>query len=326
MKQIQFHETGRPEDVVQCVDVAKPVLAAADDVLVSVRAFSINPADLLTMWGFYPRSDPHSPALGIEAAGVVEAAGRAVTNVAAGDRVILLSGDNWSERRVVKADQVVRASADIDFFQLAGLKVNPATAALLLKLFVELRPGDWFLQNAANSSVGRAAIQIARSRHLRTVNVVRRESAVAELRAIGADRVVIDSDDLARDVATATWGGEIKLAADAVAGTAAGRLAACLVPHGSLVVFGAMSGEAPAVNPGFLVFQDVSLHGFWLTRYLRTAPLAEIVALYRTLEGMLTAGELAARIDSVFQADDIKAAVRRAGESGRTGKVVVTFT
>ena len=152
MRQIQFKQSGNPADVIECVDVEEPVIAAPDEVLVAVEVFPINPADLLTMQGYYPRSHPDELTLGNEALAVVEAVGPSVTEVAPGDRVILLTVNNWQERKVVKAHQVVRVSASADALRLASLKVNPATAALLLTHFVDLQPGEWFLQNCANSA------------------------------------------------------------------------------------------------------------------------------------------------------------------------------
>ena len=150
-----------------------------------------------------------------------------------------------------------------------------------------LRPGDWVLQNAANSAVGRAVIQIARSRGIRTVNVVRREDAIADLKEIGADIVLVDGDDLPRRVAEAMGGAALRLAVDAVAGASTNRLASCLAAKGTLVVYGAMSGEAATINPAFLVFQDIIARGFWLTRYLASAPRSEIVQLYGDLERLV---------------------------------------
>jgi mitochondrial enoyl-[acyl-carrier protein] reductase / trans-2-enoyl-CoA reductase len=325
IRQIQYHRIGRPEEVVLCAAAPAPVIGAPDDLLVRVEAFQINPADLLVMRGVYPRNDPRSLTLGNEAIGVVEAVGAAVANVAPGDRVILLTVDNWSEKRLAKAHQVMRVSPEIDRLQLVGLKVNPATAALMLRLFIDLQPGGWFLQNAANSAVGRAAIQIARRRGIRTINVVRRESLVAEMNALGGDVVLVDGDDLPRRVVEATAGAAISLAADAVAGAATNRLASCLARQGSLVVYGATSGEAVVVNPALMVFQDLRLRGFWLTRHLAAAPYAELVALYAELEQLIDRGFLVAAIDSVFKVEAIKDAVARACSSNTSGKVVVTF-
>lgn len=325
MRQIQFRRTGLPAEVVECIEVSDPTISAPDEVLVAIEVFPINPADLLTMQGYYPRSSPDAVTLGVEALGVVETVGSSVTDIAPGDRVILLSVDNWSEKKVVKARDVVRVSPTLDALRLASLKVNPATAALLLTHFVDLQPGEWFLQNAANSAVGRAVIQIARYRGIKTVNVVRRADAIAELRELGADAVLIDGDDLAARVTEATNGAAIRLAADAVAGGSANRLASCLAENGTLVVYGAMSGEACVANPGLLVFQDIVLRGFWLTRYLASAPRPDILQLYADLEGLVERDQLAGAVDSVFAAGNVKAAVARAGEVGGRGKVFVRF-
>lgn len=309
-----------------CVEAPDPVISEPDDVLVRIEAFPINPADLLAMQGFYPRSDPRSLTLGTEATGVVEAVGSTVSGIRPGDSVILLSLDNWSEKKIVKAHQVIPILSDIDLLQRACLKVNPATAALILRLFVDLNPGDWLLQNAAGSAVGRAMIQIARRRGLRTASVVRRESAIDDLIRLGADVVLIDGDDLASRVAAATNGAEIRLAADAVAGMATNRLCSCLASRGSLVIYGALSGEPLTVNPGMMVFQDISLRSFWLTRYLATADQTGITDLYREIERFVSEGQIVAQIDSVHDAGAIRDAVRRAGSADVAGKVVVTFS
>jgi mitochondrial enoyl-[acyl-carrier protein] reductase / trans-2-enoyl-CoA reductase len=325
MRQIQFHRIGTPAEVVECVDVADPAISAPDEILVRVEVFPINPADLLTLQGYYPRSDPAAPTLGVEALAVVEAVGSSVTDVVPGDRVILLSVDNWSERKAVKAHEVVHVSATFDALHLASLKVNPATAALLLTHFVDLQPGEWFLQNAANSAVGRAAIQIARSRGIKSANVVRRAEVAAELKRLGADIVLVDGDDLPTRLAGAANGAAIRLALDAVAGSATNRLASCLGPEGTLVIYGAMSGEAAAVNPGLMVFQDIAIRGFWLTRYLATAPRSDVLRLYADLEKMMGGSQFVSAVNSVFAAEDIKAAVKRAGEVDGGGKVFVHF-
>ena len=141
MKQIEFAVAGPPEEVVRCTEVEAPAAPGPDDVLVKVLAFPINPADLLTMQGIYPRADATTPAIGNEAAGEIAAIGENVRDLAVGDRVILLSLNNWREYRLVNARDVVRISPRGDILQQAGLKVNPATADLLLSQFVELEPG-----------------------------------------------------------------------------------------------------------------------------------------------------------------------------------------
>ena len=323
MRQVRFARPGSPAEVVEIVEREEPGLSEPDDVLVAIDLFPINPADLLTLQGHYPRVDAEAETLGVEAMGRIEAVGSGVTDLTVGDRVILLSGDNWVERKVVKSHETIRVPLDADRFASAALKVNPATAALLLR-FVPLQPGDWIIQNAANSSVGRAVIQMAAERGLRTVNLVRRADVAAELQALGAD-VVLDGEVLRETVMTATGGVEPRLALDGVAGASTDRLAACLAPGATVVVYGAMSGEAVALNPGSLVFHDVVVRGFWLTRYLATAPRSEIVQLYADVQRILSRLQAPPKVAAVYPADEIKAAVAQAVAAESGAKVFVTF-
>src|SRR5689334_25209945 len=107
------------------------------------------------------------------------------------------------------------------------LRINPPTARLLLTDLVELRPGDWIIQNVANSAVGRFVIRLGRARGVRTVNVVRREALAAELAPLGADVCVVDGPDLAERVKAATAGASLRLGLDPGSGQASARLSTC---------------------------------------------------------------------------------------------------
>ena len=148
-----------------------------------------------------------------------------------------------------------RLPPDIGRETAAVLKVNPATALLLLETYTALSPGDWVIQNAANSAVGRALIALAAAKGIRTINVVRRQELADELRALGGDHVLADADDLAGHV-TALGGAQIQLAIDAVGGVSTGRLAGCLSTGGTLVAYGAVSGEPMRIDPARMVFGD----------------------------------------------------------------------
>src|SRR6202045_4461398 len=105
--------------------------------------------------------------------------------------------ENWVQRRRVRGEDAIPIGAGVDLAQAAMLRINPATAQLLLEDPVALAPGDWVIQNVANSAVGRHLIVLAKARGVRTVNVVRRDDVAAELKALGADAVLVDGPDLA---------------------------------------------------------------------------------------------------------------------------------
>lgn len=141
MKQIQF-QPGDPTQPLTCAQVEEPTVSRPTDVLVRVDRFPINPADLLTVQGLYSRPNNSAPTLGSEATGIVEATGDSVDRVAPGDRVLLLGADVWRELIVTDQADVVRMAPYTPAETAATLKVNPATAVLLLDEFVELTPGD----------------------------------------------------------------------------------------------------------------------------------------------------------------------------------------
>jgi mitochondrial enoyl-[acyl-carrier protein] reductase / trans-2-enoyl-CoA reductase len=324
MKVAQLNAFGVPSQVVDCVEAEGPGAPGAGEVLIEMLACPINPAELLIIEGKYASRPPLPARLGIEGAGRVSAVGEAVTGLAPGDVVMSLGRANWAERLVLTAGQVVKAPAGTDVAQLSMLKINPATAQLLLNNVVTLAPGDWVIQNAANSAVGVNLIRLAKAQGLKTVNVVRRESLIEPLRAIGADAVLVDGPDLARRAATATGCAGIKLAIDAVAGGATERLADCLAEEGTVVNYGLLSGDPCHLRADQTVFKGITLTGFWLAKEMRSMKPAELTALYGDLLPRLADGRLHVDVEATYRLDDVKAALAHAGREARSGKVLIT--
>ena len=216
----------------RCADVADVGALGAGEVVFEVLVFPINPADISFCRGTYrlKLEPPATP--GAECVGRVVAVGAGVTHVKPGGAAINLQRENWTQQRRVKGDDVIAISDGIDIQQAAMLRINPATALLLLTDIVALKPGDWIIQNVANSAVGRLVIRLARPRGVKTVNVVRRESLFGELKALGADVCVVDGPDLPAAVKAQSHSAPIRLGLDAVSGRATARLSACLADGG----------------------------------------------------------------------------------------------
>jgi NADPH:quinone reductase-like Zn-dependent oxidoreductase len=267
---------------------------------------------------------PQLPAtLGAECVGRVAAVGSDVRHLAVGDRVINLGRDNWCQRRRVPAAQALKAPADADVLQLAMLKVNPATALLMLRNYVELQPGDWVIQDAANSGVGTNLIRLAKADGIRTVNVVRRQALIAPLREIGADAVVVDGPDLAARVRDATDGAPIRLAIDAIGGAIVLRLADCLADGGTVVNYGLLSGEPCQLGAHHTIFKGITLTGFWLQKSLTAMARPDLEALYADLAARVADGTLRVEVEATYPIEEIKAALAHAGRAGRSGKILV---
>jgi NADPH:quinone reductase-like Zn-dependent oxidoreductase len=324
MLKAQYSQRGPvPQDVIQALPFERPVLAAGQ-ALVAVLAAPINPSDVLTLTGQYGLLPPLPAVGGSEGVGRVVELGPNTQGPAVGQTVLLPAGSGtWASHVVVPAARLLPLPNEADPQQLAMLTVNPPTASLLLSDFVDLQPGDWLIQNGANSGVGSYVVQLAKLRGLKTVNIVRRDSAVAGVQAQGGDVVLVDGDDLAERVKAATGGAAIKLGIDAVGGKATMRLSQTLAEGASIVNYGALSGEPCIVTPRELIFKDITLKGFWLAKWFRVTPPPKQIALLSELASLIAAGQLSTPIQATYDVTQIKEAVAAAAAGERQGKILI---
>jgi len=323
VKQVVLERYGAPADAVRCVEAPDPGAPAPGEVVFDVLAFPINPADLSMCRGTYRLRPPLPAGIGAECVGRVTAVGDGVAHVKAGDLVINLQRENWTQRRRVAADDVIPVPPGLDRLQAAMLRINPPTARLLLTDLVDLRPGDWIIQNVANSAVGRFVIRLGRARGVHTVNVVRREALAAELAPLGADVCVVDGPDLADRVKAATDGASIRLGLDAVSGQATACISTCVGERGVVCNYGSMSGEDPVMPRSKLIGEGQTLVGFILGRALASRSRAEVRAIYGELAEQVRAGLLTAPVEQIYPIEEIRAAVAHAEQGGRRGKILV---
>ncbi|HSF06296.1 MAG TPA: zinc-dependent alcohol dehydrogenase family protein [Methylomirabilota bacterium] len=323
MKAALLERYGQPEEVVRCAEVPDVGAPDAGEVVFDVLAFPINPADIGMCKGSYRLRPPLPATPGAECVGRVTAVGSGVTHVKPGDLVINLARENWAQRRRVKGDDVIAVPANLPLRQAAMLRINPATALLLLSDVVELKPGDWVIQNVANSAVGRLVIRLAGLRGLRTMNVVRRQALFAELKALGAEACAVDGLDLAETVKTQTGGAPIRLGLDAVSGQATARLSACVAEGGTVCNYGSITGEDPVMLRSGLVFGGQRLVGFMLGRALAARSLAEVRRIYADLGRQVLDGTLSAPVEKVYPIEEIKTALAHAQRGERGGKILV---
>jgi len=322
MKKIELTAYGVPEEVAHCNDVPDVGGPGPGEIVFDVLAFPINPADVSFCRGSYRLRPPLPATPGAEGVGRVVAVGADVTQVKPGDLVINTQRENWAQRRRVRGEDAIPIPPGLDLAQAAMLRINPATALLLLEDHVSLAPGDWVIQDVANSAVGRHLIVLAKARGVRTINVVRRDDVVGELRDIGADVVLRDGPDLAERARAAVGGASIRLAIDAVSGEACRRIAECVADGGVVVSYGSMSGQDPAVSRAALS-RGVTLTGFGLSYGLEKRTKAQVGELYADLAAKIRDGVLKAPIDAFYPIEEIKTALVRAQQGGRNGKVLV---
>src|SRR6201988_1659588 len=265
--------------------------------------------------GIYAFRPPLPAVIGNEGVGRVLAIGPGVESVKVGDRVLApLSSFTWRERMGASANGLFALPLDADPQQLAMLAINPPTAALLLSEDVNLKPGEWVVQNAANSGVGRWVIAFAKKRGLKTVNIVRRPELVAELEAIGGDGVVVDSPDVSERIKAAVGQAELRLALDGVSGLATGVLAATLSPRGTLVSYAAMSLNPMSISPLDVIFKPVAVRGFFMGHPEFAAKLSPAAA---QAAEMIASGQVHVPVAATYTLSSIKEAVTHAQRGGK---------
>jgi trans-2-enoyl-CoA reductase len=320
-----YETHGNPAEVLRVVKLPQPD-PGPDDVVVKMSAAPINPADLNGIEGKYPIKAPLPAVPGMEGAGSVIEVGSAVRDLEIGTQVILPHNfGTWREIVVIPADRLVAVPKEIEPIQAAMLKVNPITAWRMIHDFVSLRPGDWLIQNAANSGAGQCVIQIARELGLKTVNVVRRPELIEELHSLGGDVVLVDSENLRDDVATATGKAPIRLALNAVGGENGLRVAKCLASDGTMVTYGAMSLQPLCIPNGMLIFKNLRFTGFWVNKWYEAATAQQRAETFAPLFEMAKRGLLRTKVEKTYPLSEAQTAIAHASRNKRSGKIVLTF-
>ncbi|MEM9180546.1 MAG: zinc-dependent alcohol dehydrogenase family protein [Pseudomonadota bacterium] len=322
MNIIEFTELGQPADVLKLKPVADRA-PQAGEARVKVLATPIHPANLLQIAGQYAAA-PDLPSIpGGEGVGEVVALGAGVDHLQVGQLVLLAGvGGTWRDEIVAPAAGFVPAPPG-DVEQLSMLAVNPMTAHLMLRDFVDLNEGDWIIQSAANSAVGEMVIQLAAQRGIKTVNIVRREALVRPLTELGGTVVLVDGPDLVEQVRNATGGAEIKLALDCVGGDTYERMVETLGYSAPIVAYGSLSGKQPELSLRAIVTNDVRPRGFWLARWYETATAEQKQAALGALVPLIASGQIKTKVDSRYPLEEIADAVTRAAAGGRDGKVLL---
>jgi NADPH:quinone reductase-like Zn-dependent oxidoreductase len=328
MKAIQFDQYGEPAKVLSAQERPLPE-PGKGEVRVRILASPVNPSDLLFVRGHYAGVQPHFPSpVGFEGVGMVDALGPQVTGPAPGQRVAVINekGGNWAEYAVAPAPFLLPVPDDLPDEQVASFFINPASAILMLRHVLAIPRGEWLLQSAAGSELGRMIIRLAKHDGVRTLNVVRRREAVAELERLGADAVIVSTEGPIDEQARKIVGPQgVKYAIDPVVGETGTQMYQSLGEEGRMLVYGSLTGEPIRVgaDPRFILagrrILEVFWLGYWFPRLDETARrqlVQEIITLMR--DGLLvTSGA------RTFSLDEIGAAVTQAETTGRQGKILL---
>ncbi|EHB56199.1 Trans-2-enoyl-CoA reductase (NADPH) [Mycolicibacterium rhodesiae JS60] len=327
MKTLQLTAFGKPTTAPELIESESPK-PASGQVVVALEAAPINPSDLLLIRGWYGHRPALPAALGTEGVGRISAVGPAVDPARIGERVLILptlQHGTWQDLVSIDQSDAIPVDPAADVLQLAMLGVNPITADLLLRSFVDLAPGTWIGQTGANSAVGRYVIALAKRAGVRTLNVVRRPEVAAELLESGADAVVVSGPDLDEQLQKVLGNQRLSLLLDPVAGDVIAELAPWLARGGTVVSYGGMSGARLVVAPADIIFRGLQVRGFWQKHWMDTTPRAEIAAAYAPLAALVADGTLRAPVAATYRLEQYQDALLHATSTKGAGKVLFTW-
>lgn len=325
MKAIVISEHGEPE-VLQLREVPDPA-PGPDDLLVRVRATSLNRADLLQRRGFYPQPGPapEHEIPGLEFAGEVEAAGARAAGFAKGDRVMgLLAGGGYAERVVVNHRLATKVPDDLSMVQAAAVPEAFITAhdALLQAGF---GCGETVLVHAVGSGIGTAALQVAKAMGASLVlGTAGSEAKLASARDLGLD-VGIDyrREDFAQRVHAATGGRGVDVVVDFVGASYLDANLRAMAEKGRMVVVGLLGGLSAELPLAMLLQKRLTVRG----TMLRSRSLEEKADATRAFEkavlAHLASGRIRPVVDRVMPLAEAAEAHRFMETNGNFGKIVL---
>ena len=316
MQAIQLTKYGEPEESLRLAEIAEPDRPKPGQILIRVEYAPINDNDMLLARGLYTIQPKLPSVVGNEGAGKVLAVGDGVHDVKIGDRVVIPLGVfSWAEKVLASAEKAIVLPAEIDPRQAAMLSINPPAAALLLEEFVSLKRGDWIVQNASNSGVGRSVIAFAKQKGVRTINIVRRPQLIQELQDIGADVVLLAGPNAAAEANRATGGALVRLALDGVGSDATGTLLDIVGWEAKIVCYAFPTRDLIKLNPFGLVAKRASNH---------PDNLPKIPEKIRAAAELVASHQLRLLIAAVYPVRRFPEALRHALGGG--GKVLLDFT
>ncbi|HWE39629.1 MAG TPA: zinc-dependent alcohol dehydrogenase family protein [Isosphaeraceae bacterium] len=328
MRAIVFERFGEPAEVLQVREVPTPE-PGPGQVRVKMIASPVNPSELLVVRGRYgvlPRL-PATP--GFEGVGVVDKAGPGLLGkLTVGKRVTVLNpdGGNWADFAVIPWRQARPVPGDLPDAQVASFFVNPATVLAMVRHILRVPQGAWLLQSAAGSELGKMIIRLGKHDGIKTINVVRRREAMAELQKMGGDAVICSADGPVDEQVLKRTGGEgVHYALDPVGGATGTQVFNSLATDARMIVYGTLSQEPMTIDPRRMIAGKRVVEGFWLGHWMRGRSIPAALLLFRQIAALIRAGVLATDTGPTFPLSAVVEAARLAETPGRPGKVLLTM-
>jgi NADPH2:quinone reductase len=320
MRVVVVEQPGGPEQL-RIVEMPKPE-PGPGQALVKIAAAGVNFIDIYQRTGLYKVDPPIT--LGMEGAGVVEAVGEGVTEVAPGDRVAYaMARGSYAEYAVVPAWMLVKLPPALDFQSAAAAMLQGMTAHYLTHSTYPLKAGDSCLIHAAAGGVGLLLVQMAKMRGARVFGTVSTPAKAELARQAGADVVILYTEqDFLEVVRRETNGRGVDVVYDSVGAATWEKSLDCLRPRGMMVSFGNASGPVPPFQP-LILSQKGSLFLTRPTLGHYTATREELLWRAGDVLSWVQDGRLKLRIERVYKLEEAAEAHRALESRATSGKLLI---
>ncbi len=323
MRALTHDQFGDPTEVLSITEIPQPD-PGPGEVRVRMLLSPIHNHDLLTIRGAYGFKPTMPARAGTEAVGIIDMLGDGVDSLVLGQRVA--TGGTfgvWAEYFIAQASALVPI-ADAISDEVAAQLISMPFSAISLLDSLELNPGDWLVQNAANGAVGRLVAQLAAARGINVIGLVRRSAGIAELAAQKVGNIVAtDTEEWTTQVHDFTGGAPIIAGVDAVGGASSGELLSLLAENSTLVVFGAMESPVMQINSSDIIFKQATLRGFWGSKVSTEMAAPKREALMGELIKHLGSGALTLPVEATYSFHEAGIAAQANSEPGRSGKIML---
>ena len=322
MARVAKIETFGGPEVIRFVDAAVGD-PGPGEVRLRQTAVGLNFIDVYHRTGAYP--NPLPSGLGLEAAGVVEAAGDGVEGFAAGDAVAYGTGPigAYASERLIAATQVVRRPAAIDDRTAAAAMLKGGTTEFLVERCARVQPGEWTLVHAAAGGVGSLLTQWLLGIGAKVIAVVGSDAKAEIARSFGPDHVIVgESDGLAAKVRELTGGAGVRVVFDGIGKATWDASLDCLARRGLLVNYGSASGAVTTIDftalarKGSLFATRPTMFDYYVTPQERAAGAARLFE-------MIGSGKVKVEIGQTYPLEDAATAHADLEARKTTGSTVL---
>ena len=307
MKAIIFNETGVWTENLKLsyIEINEPL---ENEVQVKILARPINPSDEMFIKGVY-RHKPQLPQIaGLEGAGVVEKIGNNLDNSLIGQHIAFRAKGTWAEKINIPTESFRIVPKEIPFEIACQLSLNSFTAFALLEVS-NLAADQWLLLTAANSSVCKQIIQLAKSKKFKVIALVRKDEYKSDLLNLGADIVInSETENIEEQVIGITKGGAHAIL-DAVGGALGSIMFKVAAPLSKIIIYGRLSPEETSFTYGTIIYKNLKIEGFGVDHWLNSKSKDELKSIWKELTTAVTKNTLKLEWNKLFDLKAFKEAI-----------------